>query len=210
MKDKEQNDSGSSSDSDSSEDDEDAYNPKFDDEFYKTLSSLKRKDPTIYEKDTKFFEDVDVDTTVEKDGESKPTKKLTVKEYEHKMLMETGGVSDAEDDATNNRPASPSYNEEQNQLKNEFKQVLAEDDSDEEGGFSGLFTKREKTKQEQVEIWFSNYSLLSYQCQIILLCEIAHDIGTRRCRARKVDRRACSVERKKHQRNLDERQTIEG
>lgn len=152
VKDKEQNASDSSSESDSSEDDENAYDPKFDEDFFKTLSSLKRKDPTIYERETKFFENAT--TNAENDGASTAkTKKLTVKQYEHNMLMETGGLSDPDDaDTSNQRSASPSYYDEQKQIKSEFKQVLETNDSedDDTGDFAGLFTKREKTKQEQV------------------------------------------------------------
>lgn len=152
VKDKEKNASGSSSESDSSEDDENAYDPKFDAEFFKTLSSLKRKDPTIYERETKFFENVT--TNAVSDGASTAkTKLLTVKQYEHNMLMETGGLSDPDDvDTSNVRSASPSYNDEQKQIKSEFKRVLEANDSedDDTGDFAGLFTKREKTKQEQV------------------------------------------------------------
>lgn len=151
MKDREQNESDSSSDSDSSDDDENAINPQFDEEFYKTLSSLRRKDPTIYEAQTKFFENVDaIDSTV-KDASATTTKKLTVKQYEHNRLMETGGQSDEDEPtATTERPASPSYNEEQKQIKNEFKQLLDENESDEDDGFGGIFTKREKSQQEKV------------------------------------------------------------
>lgn len=151
MKDKEQNESDSSSDSDSSEDDEAAFNPQFDEEFFKTLSSLKRKDPTIYEKETKFFENVDAVDGAAENANTKAGKKLTVKQYEHDMLMKTGGQSDDDETtAANERPASPSYNEEQKQIKSEFKRVLDANESDDDDGFGGIFTRREKTQQEQV------------------------------------------------------------
>lgn len=142
-------DDDSSSDSDSSVDDGAAFNPKFDKEFYKTLASLKQKDPKIYDKNVNFFETVDIahgDGTI-----PKKSKTLTVKEYEHKMLMEKNGIFDEDDNqAEDQRPQSPTYNEEQKLLKNEFRNAL-QDNSDDEGGadFGGLFKKRELTKDER-------------------------------------------------------------
>lgn len=144
----------SSSDSDSSDDDEVAYNPKFDEEFLKTLSSLKRKDSAIYEKSTKFFEEENILENASCLAEKKDGKKLTIKQYEQENLLKNGGVY--EDDETTGtelkRPESPTLNEEQKMIKNEFKRVLNSDDSDDEGDFGGLFTKRQKTKTEEVFI----------------------------------------------------------
>lgn len=155
MKDKDGgDDSDSSSDSDSSDDDEAAYNPKFDEEFYKTLSSLKRKDNAIYEKSTKFFEEDNILEKPSNPSEKKDGKKLTVKQYEQENLLKHGGVyeDDEETGAESNRPESPTLNEEQKIIKNEFKRVLNSDDSDDERDFGGLFTKRQKTKTEEVFI----------------------------------------------------------
>lgn len=159
MKDKDAgaDDSDSSSDSESSDDDENAFNPKFDAEFFKTLSSLKRKDPVIYEKSTTFFED-DAIESAENDGEctepKKKAKKLTIKQYEQDLLLKTGGdiePSSDEDVEKNKRAQSPSYNEEQKMIKTEILgKVGAIDESDDEDGIGGLFSKRQKTKKEQV------------------------------------------------------------
>lgn len=166
MKDKEADDgSDSSSESDSSEDDEIAYNPKFDAEFFKTLSSLKRKDPAIYEKSTKFFDEdgVDVSDASAMVGGSQPqkkAKKLTIKQYEQDLLLKNSDIlerSDSDDmDTHNAREQSPSYNEEQKMIKNEILGKIggiddSDDDDDESDGIGGLFSKREKTKKEQVK-----------------------------------------------------------
>lgn len=148
-------DSDSSSDSDSSDDDE-AYNPKFDEEFLKTLSSLKRKDSAIYEKSTKFFEEDNILERPSNLTEKKDGKKLTIKQYEQENLLKHGGVYE-DDDKTgveSMRPESPTLNEEQKMIKNEFKRVLNSNDSDDEEDFGGLFTKRQKTKTEEVFIAF--------------------------------------------------------
>lgn len=156
VKDKEAGDgSESSSDSDSSDDDETAFNPKFDEEFFKTLSSLKRKDPTIYDKSTKFFDEETIDADAN-DGESKKKeKKLTIKQYEQDLLLKNGGTfedeSDDDMDNGNKRPASPTYNEEQHLIKNEILGKIGNiNESDDEDDIGGLFSKRQKSKTEEV------------------------------------------------------------
>lgn len=146
----------SSSESDSSEDDEIAFNPKFDEEFYKTLSSLKRKDPSIYEKSTKFFDENEIDSSVASTTEpQKKVKKLTIKQYEQDRLLKNGDTFDDESDdnmdGNTKRAASPSYNEEQKLIKNEILGKMDDiDESEDEEGIGGLFSKREKSKNEQV------------------------------------------------------------
>lgn len=159
--------SDSSSDSESSEDDDSAFDPKFDAEFFKTLSSLKRKDPTIYEKSTKFFEedndggdDADAATTSTGLRPQKKAKKLTIKQYEQDLLLKNSDIleRDSDDDMDTHaaRAQSPTYNEEQKMIKNEILGKIGDindsddDGDDEEDGIGGLFSKREKTKKEQV------------------------------------------------------------
>lgn len=157
MKDKEAGaDSGSSSDSDSSEDDENAFNPKFDEEFFKTLSSLKRKDPSIYESATTFFDDDAADPIAGSSEPKKKAKALTIKQYEQDILLKNGGTFDQDSDEEmeiNKRPQSPSYNEEQKMIKNEILGKVGDiDESEDEDDIGGLFSKREKSKKEQVNI----------------------------------------------------------
>lgn len=166
MKDKDGGDSDSSdssSDSDSSDGDENVFNPKFDVKFYETLASLKKKDPKIYDKEVKFFDEIVVDTKASGDGISKKQKALTVKEYEQKILLEKGGIYEDEDgENEEERPHSPTYRDEQAQIKNEFKKVLQDDSNDEDGDeWGGIFKKREKTSEQQKkedaqqEIWLA-------------------------------------------------------
>lgn len=167
MKDKDADDgSDSSSESDSSEDDESAFNPKFDAEFFKTLSSLKRKDPAIYERSTKFFDDNGLEIGgPAASNDSRPQKKekaLTVKQYEQDLLLKNSDIlerdSDDNMDTHDTRAQSPSYNEEQKMIKNEILGKIGgiddsdDDDDDNDDGIGGLFSKREKTKKEQVKL----------------------------------------------------------
>ncbi|EDW73443.1 uncharacterized protein Dwil_GK16643 [Drosophila willistoni] len=152
-------------DSDSSDSsDEDNEDVKFDQEFFKTLSSLKSKDPKIYDKETKFFNDEDGDDDEEDADEEddvsgkkkvKKSKPVTLKDYERKVILENNGRFEEDDEDENvgdqdqeeRRPLSPSAVEEERQLKNAFKEVLADDDeSDEE--FGRIFKKRDKSKAE--------------------------------------------------------------
>lgn len=155
VKDKEAgDDSDSSSESDSSEDDENTFNPKFDEEFYKTLTSLKRRDPSIYEKSTKFFDDDASDPLATTSDTKKKAKALTIKQYEQDILLKSGGTFDQESDEemeqSNKRSQSPTYNEEQKLIKNEIiGKIVDIDESEDEDGIGGLFSKREKTKKEQ-------------------------------------------------------------
>lgn len=145
-------DSDSSSESDSSDEDETAFNPKFDSEFLKTLSSLKRKDPSIYEKSTKFFEEDNINENADGSEPKKKAKALTIKQYEQNLLLKTGGVFDEDSvDGNEERAASPTYNEEQKLIKDAIAGEVGKiGDSDDEDAFGGLFSKREKSKTEQV------------------------------------------------------------
>lgn len=57
-------------------------------EFYKTLSQIKNKDPTIYKKDVEFFKDV---PNLESKSKKKKSIPLTLRDYERKIIIEKGG-----------------------------------------------------------------------------------------------------------------------
>lgn len=164
MKDKESGgDSGTSSDSNSSDDDETAFNPKFDVEFYKTLSSLKRKDPTIYDKSTQFFDGDDLEISANGPDAKKKAKKLTIKQYEQSLLLKNGGKFDADSDHDIQRAQSPTYNQEQQMIKDEILGRIGkideskEDNDDEVDDIGGLFSMRKKTKKEEVNNLHYNF-----------------------------------------------------
>ncbi len=168
MKDKAQSTNVSNSTDDSSSDsdstDNETVDPKFDEAFFQALATLKKKDSSTYDANVKFFEEFDG----AKVGlsEKKTAKALTVKDYERKILLEKGGIYDEEEegeDESNLRPSSPSYNQEQMNIKNAFKKVIEEDDDEEDDNeWGGIFRKREKTKEEEVsacDLYFTNVSI---------------------------------------------------
>ncbi|KAJ8283778.1 hypothetical protein COCON_G00026280 [Conger conger] len=149
------------SDSESDEDSEVELDPRLEKDFYRTLSLLKKKDPKIYQQDAKFY------TAQESSGDSddqpstskKQEKPMFLKDYERKVILEKGGKYEDEDDESDaedvarrmERDASPSYMQEQRELKESFQKFVQ--DSDDEGGEgdgdSQLLTKRIKTQEEK-------------------------------------------------------------
>lgn len=141
-----------SEDSDTSSDDNDGDDPEFDEEFFKTLASLKSRDPKIYEKDTKFFESA---TRAESREGSKKKKIFTVKDLERKVILENDGefVDDDEAGPSGLRAASPSLADKERALKRQLASVAnADSDEEEDGdGWGGLFQKRNKTSVEELQ-----------------------------------------------------------
>nr|CAH7761243.1 unnamed protein product [Callosobruchus chinensis] len=135
--------------SSSSSDDEDAVEitEQLEKNFFKTLACLKSKDPRIYDKNTTFFNDENVEVTPKK-GKKAKDNPMFLKDYERKLLLEKGGVlSDDEDGA--NKPESTTYVEEQHQIKESLKKALDEVEGDDEAEWGGLFKQRAKTKEDQ-------------------------------------------------------------
>lgn len=150
-------------DSDSSSSEEDEVDVKFDQEFFKTLASLKSKNPKIYNKETRFFDDAAED---EEDGEgdggdaegaakkkTSKSKPVTLKDYERKVILEHNGKFESSDDEReadeqNERAQSPTAVEEERRLKAEFSKVMNQEDDGEDEEFGGIFKKRTKTKAQ--------------------------------------------------------------
>lgn len=153
MKDKTQSTNARNSSDDSSSDsdstDNETVDPKFDEAFFQALATLKKKDSSTYDANIKFFEEFD---GVKVGGEKRSSKALTVKDYERKILLERGGIYEDEDSENDKdiRSTSPSYNQEQINIKNAFKKVIEEDDDDDDNEWGGIFRKREKTKEDAV------------------------------------------------------------
>lgn len=136
----------SSDDSDSSDNSDEAFNPKFDKVFFKTLSSLKRKDPKIYDQGTKFFDEQPVEEMA--NTSKKSDRALTIKKYEQDVIIKKGGIYDSDEEADlNNGRHSPTINEEQQMIKDELKKALASDSEDDD---DDLLKKRVKTEKEEV------------------------------------------------------------
>lgn len=146
-----------SSDSSSSDDDENIHNPQFDKEFLITLACLKSKDPRIYDEKFKFFTDIvkpdtsrDTEANEQEKKKSKKEKALFLRDYERKIIMERDGhfsSSEDEDDARQKaKSRMPTYVEEQEQLKDSFKNVLKNENEDED---TDLLQIKQKTDDEK-------------------------------------------------------------
>ncbi|XP_034480476.1 protein KRI1 homolog [Drosophila innubila] len=145
-------------DSDSESSEEEEVDVKFDQEFFKTLASLKSKDPRIYDKETRFFDAADGDES-DSEEEGSPKKKpskakpVTLKDYERKVILEHNGKFESSDDEKEaeeefQRAQSPTAVEEEQRLKAEFKNVMEQEDDGEDEEFGGIFKKRTKTKAQ--------------------------------------------------------------
>ncbi|XP_014212934.1 protein KRI1 homolog [Copidosoma floridanum] len=152
MGDDDEDDDESSS---SSDDDEGEEIPEeFEKSFYKTLACLKKKDPKIYNENVKFFDNV----TISKD-ESKPKKKkekpMTLRDYEREIIVKKGGrLSDSEEeDGVHKRPRDPTYVQEQQALKDSFKNALKDEEGEEDDDFLKPKTKSETEQHKEEEAY---------------------------------------------------------
>uniref|UniRef100_A0A4W5LNI7 Protein KRI1 homolog n=1 Tax=Hucho hucho TaxID=62062 RepID=A0A4W5LNI7_9TELE len=132
--------------------------PKVERDFYRTLSLLKKKDPKIYQTDATFYtvEDASIGDDAQPSTSKKTTEKpMYLKDYERKVILERGGKYEDDDDDEESddeeRAASPSYIQEQRELKESFRKFIQ--DSDEEGSEEDfqLLKRRTKTQKEKDE-----------------------------------------------------------
>ncbi|KAG8006457.1 Protein KRI1-like protein [Nibea albiflora] len=156
-------DSDSESSESSSDDSEVELDPEVERDFYRTLSLLKKKDPKIYQTDAKFYSEV-ASRDETPSTSKKAVKPMYLKDYERKVILEKGGKYEDDDDSEDEeeatkrmeRAASPSYIQEQKQLKESFRKFVQDsdddDDEDKDGegdGESQLLTRRIKTQEEK-------------------------------------------------------------
>ncbi|XP_056426521.1 protein KRI1 homolog [Hyla sarda] len=149
-------DDGGSSSSESDSEDDLAIDPQLDKDFYRTLSLLKKKDPIIYKEDVSFYKESE--SPAPSQSKSAIEKPMYLKDYERKVILEKEGKyedeesSDEEDQIIQDQRArSPTYIEEQRQIRESFRQFVEDSDNDEEDGetTANLLTRRTKTKKEQ-------------------------------------------------------------
>jgi len=131
-------------DSDESSEDEDAQDltPEVERDFFKTLSSLKKKDPKIYDGKTEFFK-----MGEKKEVKEKKEKPVRIGDIERQVMVEKGGkFDDLEDEKlAGDCEGGKTYVEEMDDIKKGF-EILNEEESDEE---EELLVKRTKTKEEK-------------------------------------------------------------
>ncbi|KAM9785330.1 protein KRI1 homolog [Syngnathus typhle] len=159
--DREVNDYSESTESSSDESEVD-LDPEVERDFYRTLSLLKKKDPKIYQEDAKFYSDTPNDDVKPSTSKSK-VKPMYLKDYERKVILEKEGKYDDEDSDSDDeeaakrraRASSPSYIQEQKQLKESLRKFVHESDDDDDGKNSSgeeasqLLTRRIKTQEEK-------------------------------------------------------------
>lgn len=109
---------------------------------------MKNKDPKIYDEKVVFFDELDNNS-----NKQKKNKPMYLKDYERKVLLEKGAKiedSDEEEVEEDPRSKSPTYVEEQRKLKESLQQALKDDDNDEQN-WGGMFSKRQKTSEENAQ-----------------------------------------------------------
>ncbi|XP_065511060.1 protein KRI1 homolog isoform X2 [Caloenas nicobarica] len=147
----------SSSESESSGDDV-PLDPRLERDFHRTLALLKSRDPRIYRPDATFYSQPDSSESEEEEDEERPAKPMYLKDYERKVVLEKEGkyVDEEDEEAAaerRKRAASRSYAQEQRELKESFRALVADSDEEEEaGGGSALLRPRNRTEEEK-QFW---------------------------------------------------------
>jgi len=136
-------DEESSSTSESEDEEGDAWTPDKEKDFFKTLSSLVSKDPSIYDSSRQFFTRDQQEITVKKKKTPKE-EAVTLRDFERKMILEKE-KSDHGEINTPSEMSTMTYREEQEMIKKDFKDVLQDSDSETED----LLIVRQKTSQQQ-------------------------------------------------------------
>lgn len=138
---------GENSDDESSDEseDEDAeqLNPDLNAQIIRTINSIRRKDPTIYNKDAKWFNEkgeVDSDNENEDDEADRSSgKKKRYKDVLREQLLKDGADIDHENDTVSHKRKGLVYDREQEDLRKSFLQSVkenmddSEDDEDDDG-----------------------------------------------------------------------------
>ncbi|KAI4891875.1 hypothetical protein NFI96_028674, partial [Prochilodus magdalenae] len=183
--------------------------PKLERDFYRTLSLLKKKDPKIYQKDAKFYtEEASSSGSDEKPSTSKKAEKpMFLKDYERKVILERGGKYDDDEDNSEDeeasrrmqeRAASPSYIQEQKQLKESFRKFV-QDSGDEGSDQEGQLLKRRTKSQEEKDKEEADYvEWLKGQAELKGTNEVQDMASIRDCSIPKFKNETTKNNNKKH------------
>eukprot|EP00118_Oscarella_pearsei_P003520 m.14620 g.14620 ORF g.14620 m.14620 type:complete len:627 (+) comp25852_c0_seq1:22-1902(+) len=127
-------------------------------DFLKTLSLLKSKDPRLQDKNFKLYESEEEESDGGDDLKEHMSRPVRLRDFEREQLLKKGslaGVEDGSDAASEDAEdfRDLTYNEEQRQLKENLKKVLAgeEDEQDEKEPLLKLRRKSEKEKRKEEE-----------------------------------------------------------
>ncbi|KAK6989703.1 protein KRI1 [Biomphalaria glabrata] len=124
--------------SDSSSEDEIRSTPQMDKDWLRAYAVVRFQQSRLYKEGEKFFKEE------AKPVSKKKEKATTLKDHERKFLLEKAGI-ESDEESKPKQPAGKSYFEEQEEIKQSFKEVL-NDSSDEE---EGLLVRKEKTLEEK-------------------------------------------------------------
>lgn len=136
-------DSCSESDSESDEEEDETgelLTKEVDAKILTTLATIKARAPEIYKGEVNFF-DAPITSTTEKKEKEESKKKLTLKEYQSKRILE--GDSESDNDTNDIK----SFANEQSAIKDELKRAFYSENVEEEDD-EMVMTKKSKTKEE--------------------------------------------------------------
>lgn len=115
-------------------------------DFFKTLSYLKNKDPRIYDEKVSFFQEADQSNKPPKKEKGKD-QSLYLKDYERNLILNKHFEESEDENESGKR--SPTYVEEQEEIKEKLKKALENVDNSDEEDWGGILKQRQKTEQEK-------------------------------------------------------------
>jgi protein KRI1 len=116
-----------------------------DEEVNATLQALRAKDPRIYNKEAKFYRELQEAEDGTESKKKEPS--MTLKDYHTKNLLEGKFTLDEEEDAP-----PKTYAEEQEEARQDLVKALKEDDEDEDDDFIVAKEKPASSKKDRVKI----------------------------------------------------------
>ncbi|CAG8548208.1 2876_t:CDS:2 [Paraglomus brasilianum] len=142
--------------SDSTSEEEDEYGelvtPEIDAQILKTITAIRSKDPKVYDSNTSFFADGEIEEARNLWEENRQRKKTEAKpmkitDYQRELLLKSGGViDDDENTKMHERVKLLTYAEEEEQLKAEFKAAVENCGIEADEG--DLLVQRQRTAEE--------------------------------------------------------------
>ncbi|KAK1425683.1 hypothetical protein QVD17_21038 [Tagetes erecta] len=128
----------SEEDDESSDDDEDIvnYSTKQDLKFFDALLKVRNKDPSLKSNDAKLFDSDDEESDENEDVDGKTEKKkkpMFLKDVNAKHLIGNGPEFDDEDEEEDGKVKKKSYFEEQEEVRKEFLDAVADEEGDDDG-----------------------------------------------------------------------------
>ncbi|KAJ3181113.1 KRRI-Interacting protein 1 [Gaertneriomyces sp. JEL0708] len=129
--------------------------PELDAQIMKTIAKIRAGDPTVYDSSRNFFSEEQIEAArrewKQKQEEAKKTgKPMKLKDFHRRNLLE-GNASESDDEDADGATPAPSFRQEQEMIKEEFRQVarMVDDDDD----FLQLKAKSEAEKAKEDEAY---------------------------------------------------------